>query len=294
MFCFLTRKSILFILASVVALLFTNSLFAQTAFEDIKKRGYVRIAVANEIPYGYLDATGNPKGVGPEVAKAVLERMGITDIQWIVTTFSSLIPGLKANRFDMVASEQAILPHRCEQVDYATVPNTSYGEGLLVKKGNPKNIHRYEDFVKRKDLKVAIMAGADQLEMFQKLGLPETQITMIQSNADAISAVASGRADGYAATGLTVSNLASKSDKVEVAEPFYDPVIDGKPVRSWGSFTFNKDSDDFRLAFSKELIEFKKTKEWKEILKKYGFTEADIKNSFLKTTKELCSEGILN
>ncbi len=257
------------------------------SLKQIKKQGYIRIAVANEIPYGYMNASGEAEGAGPTVAKAVLKRMGITDIQWVVTQFGSLIPGLKAGRFDMVAAEMAIRPERCQQVIYSE-PNTSYGEGLLVAKDNPMGLHGYGDFAK-KDAKVAIMAGADQLDMLQKLGVPESRMVTISSNADAISTVATGRAAAYAATGLTAANLAKKSEKVQLANPFTDPVIDGKEVRSWGGFTFAKSSASFRDAFNKELMKFKKTEEWKKILAKYGFPPADIEGSFQKTTEQLCS-----
>ena len=261
---------------------------AQVTLQEIKDRGYARVAVANEIPYGYVDASGGATGAGPDVAKEVLSRLGVDDVQWIVTSFSSLIPGLKANRFDMAAAEQAILPQRCEQVDYASVPNTSYGEGLLVQAGNPRDLHGYGDFAEREDVKVAIMAGADQLEMLQALGVPQERMVMIQNNADAISTVATGRADAYAATGLTAADLASKSDRVALADPFQDPVIHGEEVRSWGSFTFNAGSDEFRQAFSEELKQFKQTEEWRSILRRHGFTPADIEGSFKKTAEQLC------
>ena len=261
-----------------------------TTLDDIRQRGLVRVAVANEIPYGYLDFSGDAKGAGPEVAQAVLQRMGFGEIEWVVAGFSSLIPGLKANRFDMVAAEMAILPARCREIDYS-IPNSSYGEGLMVPAGNPKDIDSYADFAKRDDLKVAIMAGADQLEMLQSLGVPQERMLMINANADAIAAVSSGRADAYAATGLTVANLVDKNSRVEAVQRFEDPVIDGEPVRSWGGFAFNADSDEFRAAFDQALQEFKQTDEWHQILSRYGFTEADRKASFERTTDELCSAG---
>ncbi|WP_097462306.1 ectoine/hydroxyectoine ABC transporter substrate-binding protein EhuB [Mangrovitalea sediminis] len=277
------------IASAVIALLgcvFAVSVSAVT-LKEIKKRGYIRVAIANEIPYGFMNGKGEAEGAGPVVARAVLKEMGIDNVQWVVTQFGSLIPGLKANRFDMVAAEMAIRPARCKQVIYSE-PNTSYGEGLLVPEGNPGNVHSYSDF-KTGDKKVAIMAGADQLDMLQKLGVPSSNMVTINSNADAISTVSTGRAAAYAATGLTASNLASKSDKVQVAEPFTDPVIDGKEVRSWGGFTFNKSSTAFRNAFDKKLVAFKKTAAWKKILSEYGFPQADIEGSFKKTTKQLCS-----
>ena len=259
--------------------------------QDIKDRGYLRIAVANEIPYGFVDASGEAKGAGPDVAKAVVKALGLEpeNIQWVVTNFSSLIPGLQANRFDMTAAEMAIRPERCQNVAYSE-PNTSYGEGLLVATGNPSDLHAYADFASG-DHKVAVMAGADQLQMMQALGVPEGNIVTIAANADAISTVSTGRADAYAATGLTASELAGKSDKVEVVASFEDPVIDGKEVRSWGGFNFNSDSTDLRDAFNAELVKFKQTDEWKKILTDYGFTPADIAGSTERTTEELCSEG---
>jgi polar amino acid transport system substrate-binding protein len=276
------------IVLGLAALTLASTAASATTLKEVKARGYIRIAVANEIPYGYVDPNGDAKGAGPEVATAVVKAMGIPpeNIQWVVTNFSSLIPGLQANRFDLTAAEMAIRPDRCAKVSYSE-PDTSYGEGLLVAKGDPKDVHTYADF-KKPGLKVAVMAGADQLGMLQKLGVPEENIVTIAANADAISTVATGRADAYAATGLTASELASKDPKVALAGDFTDPVIDGKPERSWGGFNFSNDSKGLRDAFNTELVKFKKTDAWKKIMETYGFTPADIAGASAKTTAELC------
>lgn len=255
--------------------------------QEIQDRGQVRIAIANEIPYGYMDLDGTAKGVGPEVAKHIMGELGIDNIEWVTTNFGSLIPGLQADRFDMVAAEMAILPQRCQQVLFSE-PDSSYGEGLLVAKGNPHDIHTYESFVDS-ERTIAIMAGADQLEMLQALGVPDNRMVTISNNADAISTVSTGRADAYAATSLTVSELAAKSNNVEAATEFTDPVIDGEPVRSWGGFTFAQGSEDFRDAVNAALAEYKQTDAWEETLSQYGFSPTDAKESFSKTTEQLCA-----
>lgn len=260
---------------------------AASSLEKIKNQDTIRIAIANEIPYGYSDMEGNAKGMGPDVAKHIMEKIGVNNIKWVTTNFGSLIPGLQADRFDMVAAEMAILPQRCQEIIYSE-PNSSYGEGLLVTKGNPHNLHSYEDFADS-DKKVAIMAGADQLEMLQKLGVKESHMVTIANNADAISTVSTGRAAAYAATSLTVGDLASKSNKVEAAAEFTDPIVDGVPVRSWGGFAFAKGSEDLRDAVNKELSEFKQTDDWQAIINQYGFSDTDATESFNKTTKQLCA-----
>lgn len=271
--------------ASIVSLVGMATAQAVT-LQEIKDRGEIRIAIANEIPYGFMDLSGNAKGVGPEVAQHIAKSLGIEHIKWETAAFGSLIPGLKAGRFDMVAAEMAILPQRCQEVLFSE-PNSSYGEGLLVAQGNPKKLNSFEQFAKG-NLKVAIMAGADQLEMLQALGVPSNHMVTIANNADAISTVATGRADAYAATSLTVAELAEKSNKVQAADPFIDPVIDGEPVRSWGGFTFAQDSETLQQAINKALAKFKKTDKWKAILQHYGFSSADINESFEKTTAQLC------
>ncbi len=258
------------------------------SLEQIKKDGYIRGASANEVPYSYMDESGAAKGIGPDVAAAVLKSMGVKDVEWTVTPFGSLIPGLKAKRFDFVAAEQNILPERCKQVQFTT-PNSSYGEGLLVPKGNPKKLHSYEDIKKDPSLKVAIVSGADQLDFFHGLGIPESQIVMIQANADALSTIQTGRADAYAATELTVAKLVQGSTNVEHAEPFTDPVINGKSVRSYGGFDFRPEDKDLYKAFNTALEAFKKTDDYKKILMSYGLSAESVEAARTKSTEDLCA-----
>ncbi|WP_198585920.1 ectoine/hydroxyectoine ABC transporter substrate-binding protein EhuB [Pararhizobium haloflavum] len=283
-----TRRNILAALTAGVAFVGVSGLAHAATLEEIRESGTIRIAVANEIPYGFVDPSGEAKGAGPDVAKQVVEELGIENIEWVTTNFSSLIPGLQADRFDVAAAEMAIQPERCQEVIYSE-PNTSYGEGLLVASGNPDDIHAYADFAERDDLTVAVMAGANQLEMMQKLGVSEDRIVTIASNSDAISTVSTGRANAYAATGLTANELAEQSEQVELASDFSDPVIDGSEQRSWGGFAFANESTDLRDAWNEALATIKDGDEWAEIVGGYGFTQEDIDGSFNRTTEELCS-----
>src|SRR4051794_24606665 len=95
---------------------------AATTLDEAKSQGFVRGANANEKPYAFMDADGNAKGIGPEVAAAVWQSLGVKDITWSVTPFGTLIPGLKARRYDFVGAEMNILPDRCKQVAF-TEPN---------------------------------------------------------------------------------------------------------------------------------------------------------------------------
>jgi polar amino acid transport system substrate-binding protein len=261
-----------------------------TTLEDVKGAGYMRAANANEVPYAYMDESGAAKGIGPDVAAAVLKSIGVPEVDWTVAPFGSLIPGLKARRFDMVAAEQNILPDRCKQVMF-TEPNSSYGEGLLVKAGNPKKLHGYDDIKKDPSLKVAIVSGADQIDFLHAMNVPDDQIVLIQANADALSTVQTGRADAYAATELTVANLVktSGSSEVEQAHPFTDPVVKGKPARSFGGFDFRLDDKELYKSFNDALVKFKATDDYKKILMSYGLSEESVEAARSAKMEALCA-----
>ena len=237
----------------VAALAFAAAIGGAQALtlDEVKSAGYVRGATANEVPYGYMKEDGTAAGIGPAVAIAVLKKMGINEVNWTVTPFGTLIPGLKARRFDFAAAEQNISPERCKQVSF-TEPNSSYGEGLLVKKGNPKKLTTYADIAKDPSLKVAVVSGANNIDFLRAVGVKDNQIVIIQANADALSTVQT-RADAYAATELTVSKLAKAERTWSRSSP--------SRTRSWtasrsatiGGFAFRPEDKELRDAFNAAL-----------------------------------------
>ncbi|MGB3501607.1 MAG: ectoine/hydroxyectoine ABC transporter substrate-binding protein EhuB [Mesorhizobium sp.] len=272
---------------SILALSIGITAASALTIEEAKEQGYIRAATANEMPYSYMQPDGTSAGIGPDVATAVLKSIGVEEINWTVTPFGTLIPGLKARRFDFAAAEQNISPERCKQVAFSE-PNSSYGEGLLVKKGNPKGLTTYADISKDPSLKVAVVSGANNVDFLRAVGVKDEQIVFIPANADAIPTVQS-RVDAYAATELTVSELAKDQANVEQVAPFTDPVVNGAPVRNYGGFAFRPEDKELRDAFNAALVEFRKTDEYKTILGKYGLSAQSIEAAAAKNVADLCA-----
>lgn len=272
---------------SALAMIMSITSASALTLEEVKEQGYIRAATANEVPYSYMQPDGTSAGIGPDVANAVLKQIGIEEVNWTVTPFGTLIPGLKARRFDFAAAEQNISPERCQQVSF-TEPNSSYGEGLLVKKGNPKGLTTYADIAKDPSLKVAVVSGANNVDFLRAVGVKDDQIVFIPANADAIPTVES-RVDAYAATELTVSELAKDQANVEQVAPFEDPIVNDAPVRNYGGFAFRPEDQELRDAFNAALVEFRKTDEYKAILAKYGVSEASIAAAAEKNVADLCA-----
>ncbi|MFC2993188.1 ectoine/hydroxyectoine ABC transporter substrate-binding protein EhuB [Halomonas tibetensis] len=268
-------------------LLFSASAQAAT-LEQIRERGVIRIAVADEPPYGYLNKDGKALGVGPEVATRILEGLGLVRIEWVQTDFKNLIPGLEGGRFDMAAAEMAILPERCTRVLFSD-PNTSYGEGLLVLASNPNRILAYEDFIERSDtIRVAVQEGTVTQDMFIAMGINPDRIVTVEHLPEAVDAIVGGLADAFAATGMTVALMENMSPKVEAEFDFKDPVIDGREIRYFGGFTFPLDAEDLRDAVNEALKEEKSNGDWHQTLSRYGFLTKDIIYSYRFDNEQLC------
>ncbi|CAM3302574.1 ectoine/hydroxyectoine ABC transporter substrate-binding protein EhuB [Halomonas lysinitropha] len=283
---FFGRESLL--VGALAALMAIPGLQAAT-LEEIRERGVIRIAVANEQPYGYLNEEGEALGVGPEVAQRILKELGIEEIEWVESEFKNLISGLEAGHFDMAAAEMAIMPERCTRVLFSD-PNTSYGEGLLVLASNPNNIRAYEDFVERSDtIRVAVQEGTVTQEMFTALGIDPDRIVTVERLPEAVDAIVRGRADAFAATGMTVAALEDTSPRVEAEFNFKDPVINGQEIRYFGGFAFPPDAEDLRDAVNEELLEEKRYGDWQQTLARYGFMSKDIIYSYRFNADQLCS-----
>jgi len=283
------RRSLLIALSGVVlgaTALFSGAASAQNTLERIKKEGVVRLGFANEAPYGYATPDGKLTGEAPEIAKVILKRMGVSEIEGVLTPFRSLIPGLQAGRFDIVAAGMYVTPKRCEQVIFSE-PTYSMGQAMLVPPGNPKDIHSFQAFVKNPNLRLGLLGGGQAHKTAQALGIKNSQISLYQDGLSGIAALEAGRIDAWTQTGLAVQRLldSSAGAPVERAAPFEQPVIDGKETRGHGAFAFRKEDVALRDAFNDELKKFLGTPEHRKLVRQFGFTEEERPT---KTTAELC------
>src|SRR5215208_1574886 len=114
----LTRRALVGVLAAAATVATLIPAHAETTLERAKREGFIRVGFANEAPYGFATPDGKLTGEAPEVAKAVLAKIGIPQVDGVLTEFGSLIPGLKAGRFDIIAAGMFINPKRCAEIAF--------------------------------------------------------------------------------------------------------------------------------------------------------------------------------
>ncbi len=260
-----------------------------STLDRLKEEGKVKLGVANEKPYGYKTSDGEVTGVAPEITKAVFKEMGIDTVEGEVTEFGSLIPALQAGRFDVITAGMDIRPERCAEAAFGDV-EIRYGEGMAVQKGNPKKLHSYEDIAKNPDVKVSIMAGANQHEFLKELGVKDNQIETADSISSNIAAVSSGRVDATVMTEATLREAVASADesKVEEVKPFTQPEIGGESVMSYGAAVFRKEDNELREAYNAELKKLIDSGKILEIFEEFGFGEDNLPDDV--TTEDRCSK----
>ncbi|MGM8365398.1 ectoine/hydroxyectoine ABC transporter substrate-binding protein EhuB [Virgibacillus sp. W0181] len=254
--------------------------------KELQDSGVI-VGFANEKPYAY-EEDGELKGVAVAVATEVLNELGIDNVEGHLSDFGELIPGLTANKFDIITASMAITADRCENVAFGE-PEVKYGEGLIVEKGNPLDLHSYQDIADNSDVTVSIMQGATEIGFVQDVGVDKKQIQEAPDIPATLSAVESGRADATTGTEMTIKMALESlgSDKLEFVEDFEQPDVEGNP--SYGAAAFRMDDDALREAYNEKLAELKGTDRYAELLEENYFSEVANSVEEEVTTEKVCN-----
>jgi len=254
-----------------------------TTLEWAKHQGKLRIGYANEAPYAYFDAAaGRVTGEAPEIARMVLGELGIREVEGVLTEFGSLIPELKARRFDIIAAGMRIIPERCREIAFSN-PTCHIGEALLVTRGNPLALHSYADVAQKATARLAVVTGAVQGSYARATGIPNDRVVAFSDATRAMAGVAAGRADAYADSSLMLNELLSRGGgKLVRAEPFTDPRIDG--VQGYGAFGFRRMDTELLEAFNEGLSRLIGTPRHLELVSPFGFTAREFPGNVTAAT----------
>lgn len=208
-------------------------------------------------------------------------------MQAVQVGFTSLIAGLVARRYDVVAAGLLIMPKRCSQAAFS-IPDYRAFTAFLVPAGNPQLVNTFAE-VTAGDVRLGVISGTVQRDYVREAGVPAEQIRSFDLLDMMLQAVRDRRVYCAAATDIVLKDLVRKNPdpRVEVTAGF-NPLLHGKEQITAGGFTFRKDDDDLRKAFNSELARIHGNGEWSRITEPFGFTKANHPAPGV-TTERLCS-----
>jgi polar amino acid transport system substrate-binding protein len=278
-----TKLTHLFLAIVVVLTLvgFVTVANADSLMDRVNSGKTIRLGFATEIPWAYPGDNQEPLGFVNTITLGVLKSMGYTNIEPVVTEWGGLIPGLKANRFDIITGGMYILKSRCENVNFSE-PIGVFGECFIVPKGNPKGLQSYQD-IKNKDATIVTGAGYSTIENAKKEGVPEKNIMTVPGNTEILAAVKAGRADAGGVTYFSALHLSKESgDAVEPTDPTKNP----EWTFNWVGIGFRKSDTEFLAAFNKALKQYIGSDEMMKAVEQYGYSKSQLPGDV--TTAYVC------
>ncbi|MER8836956.1 ectoine/hydroxyectoine ABC transporter substrate-binding protein EhuB [Mesorhizobium sp. M0909] len=264
---------------------------SQSIKDRVFSEGKITIGIENQAPWGFKGEDGSVAGVHPDMLKAVLEPLGVKQVDYVIMDWGALIPSLISRRIDAIAAGMAITPVRCEQVIFSD-PDLAIGDGVMVQVGNPHNIHSYEDIAKNPDLIIGGGRGSVNPENAIKAGIPKERVLLFDSVQGSVAALLAGRIQADTESTATVINTLKDPNlkgKLERATPFKGLVENGREVKNYAAIEFRPDDVELRNLYNESLAKQKAAGIVKKIFEKYGFTDAEIAPDDV-TAKSICAD----
>lgn len=161
---------------------------AGSLIERINGKGTITVGTEGTYaPFTFHDASGKLTGYDVEVTRAVAAKLGV-QVEFKETNWDSMLAGLKAGRFDMVANQVALTtPERQAQFDKSEP--YSWSGPMMLGRNDETRIKTLADI---KGLKAAQTLSSNYGEMAVKA---EAEIVPVDGMAQALTLVQQKRAD---------------------------------------------------------------------------------------------------
>jgi polar amino acid transport system substrate-binding protein len=158
------------------------------------------IQVGSDVGYApiefFKEGTQEVEGVDYDIGQALGSKLGVK-VTFVNTPFDGQPAALKAKRFDMVMSARTDTKTREAEFDF--VDYFTAGTGILVQKGNPKNINTLDDLCGKT---VALEKGTTQADVAdgqstkcQAAGKAAINVLKLEKDTDALQQLKIGRSD---------------------------------------------------------------------------------------------------
>ena len=244
---------------------------------EYQENGLV-VGVANLPPYSSINERGEIVGVAPAVVKTVLAGIGIEVTEGHTATYSSLIPGLDAGRWDMVAASMSMTAERCPQVLFSN-PILVTTTSMAVTDG--KEQYASLDELRESGASVGVQQGTHLLTdgVFDDF---TADVITYPDVFSAIDAMKVGRVDVV----VNSTHSLQKLPKAILAGIEISPALMGFP-RNPSGVAFRRDQPELRNAFNAELDRLKADGAHDTVLAEYGFEFPDDMRAL--TAEEWCS-----
>jgi polar amino acid transport system substrate-binding protein len=243
---------------------------------DIQEAGKVSVGTEALYPPFEQFASDNKtiEGLDPDLGKALGEVLGIK-VEFTHTAFDGLLTALDGGRFDLVIA--GITDTKEREAIYDFVNYFMTGQSIVVKKGNPSDIHGIADLCGKP---VAVLKASTQEKLLGEFNENECagnpiDIGSFPSDRDALMQVQSGRSEAaftQDAVGAYNAKHIGGGNQFEIGN---SEALLPVPV----GIVFTKESTQLRDAFQAALKEVIASGAYDDILAKWDMSGGSFKDA---------------
>ena len=241
------------------------------SYENAVKNG-INLGANDNPPEFFQDANKQPSGIDYEINKAVLDTLGITKVNVVWMPWESVIPSLLSKRIDVIAADIHVNPERIKVISFSG-PAWWYGPVVVVPKGNPMKVAKYEDL---KGKKVGAITGSAADLYLRRIGI---ETTPFKQEVDELQSLNQGRLDAVLEDDVVYLEFAGKNPNNNL-EPLWSIPVPADIISGGGygmaRFGIRKEDCSLRAAYTAALGEIRASGQVSAILKKYGLTDRNL------------------
>ena len=251
----------------------------------IKAKGVITSAVGlmGTKPYVWKDdKTGKYEGYEAEMLTEITKRLGIPKWEYAVTEWTTMIPGLKAQRWDIIMSGMSVTQERVQ--------------GAGIEYSNPY-LMMYDHIIVRGDSPIRTMADLKGKTLAAPLGTLDAangqmmvdagqagKLTLFNNFNEPFLALANKQVDAVILDNVTFIGMKQEmKDLRTVGEPiYYRPKAEWVEAEKTATYRFGataigvrKECTDLRAALNKALAEIDADGTRKKIYEKHGVWSAE-------------------
>ena len=231
--------------------------------ESIRSAGVIKIGTdPTYAPNEFLAADGKTvQGFDVDLFNQVAAKFGVKT-EWEPSKFGSIITGINGKKYDMGISSFTINEDRLKEVDM--VSYFTAGSQWATQPGNPKGVDPDNACGKNIAVQTGTVQETDDLPVRQKkCGSNKINVLSFENQAQATSAVVSGKADAMLADSPVVAYAVKQAGgKLEALGDIYDAAPYG--------YVLPKGETEFAEAIVEALKQLEAEGAYKAALEKWG------------------------
>lgn len=243
------------LLPALVALGLAAPTLAQSALDQVKEAGVLRIGTEGTYaPFTFHDASGELVGFDVEIGREIAERIGV-EAEFVEGPWDGLIAGVDANRYDVVINQVGINEERQAKYDFSE-PYIASKAALVVKADNT-DITGFESLSGKR---AAQTLTSNYGKLAQEYG---AEIVPTEGFDQSIALVTQGRADATINDSLSFFDFKKQQPDAEVK------IVATEADADFSGVLLAKGKPELLQAINDALASIKEDGTYSEISQKY-------------------------